>query len=180
MNAPEFDWTQGAVAVVQQAKSSGDLVRLIMDGVSEVESWLVVNRIIPALRERNIKTLHFSVERGADKRAASLIPLADGSAFACNAQGAWFALARDEAAHEVEYIGSRYAPSDRWLAGFKATLDLPDGTETALTPTELARVWAEITGIRLSGFAVGFLDQIEAIGYDMADRVFHTQGRLGL
>lgn len=180
MNTLEFDWTQSASALVQQAKSGSNLVRLIMDGISEVESWLIANRIIPALHQKNVNTLRFSFERGPDKRLASLLPLPDGSAFACNALGSWFALEQDAAAREIQYIGSRYAPSDRWLAGFQAMLGRPDGTEQALTPTELARVWAEITGTRLSGFEVGILDQIETIGYDVADKVFNTQGRLGL
>lgn len=38
----------------------------------------------------------------------------------------------------------------------------------------------ETTGAKLSGFETGFFDHIEAIGYDVADKMFTTQGRLGL
>jgi hypothetical protein len=94
--------------------------------------------------------------------------------------GTWSTLEKHEAAHEIEYIGSRYAPGKRWLADFKATLTLPDGTVSPLTPAEVASIWAEITGSRLRGFEAGALDYVEAIGYDVADKVFNTQGRFGL
>ena len=181
MNTFSFDWPQSAGALVLQAQSGGDLAKLIMAGTSGIESWLIANRILPALQEKGIKRLGFSLEtRHQEKRSASCIPLPDGSAFVCNVLGTWSALEKHEAAHEIEYIGSRYAPGKRWLAGFQATLTLPDGTVSSLTPAEVASIWAEITGSRLHGFDPGMLDYVEAIGYDVADRVFNTQGRLGL
>lgn len=180
MDTLNFDWPISAGTLLQQAKSHSNLARLIMDGINEVESWLIAHRIVPALQEKNLGTVHFHLACGADKRHASLLRLPDGSAFACNVLGTWFALEQGDAAREVQYIGSRYAPGDRWLGGFQATLGQPGGTETALTPTGLARVWAETTGMRLNGFEVGILDHLQAVGYDVADKIFNTQGRLGL
>ena len=181
MNTFSFDWPQSASALVHQAQSGGDLAKLIMAGTVGIGSWLIANRILPALQEKGIKTLSFTLAaRDQKERAAFCVPLPDGSAFVCNVQGTWSALEKHEAAHEIQYIGSRYAPGKRWLAGFQATLTLPDGTVSPLTPAEVASIWAEITGSRLHGFAPGVLDYVEAIGYDVADKVFNTQGRLGL
>ncbi len=176
-----FDWPQSASALVHQAKISSDLARLIMDGISEVESWLIAHQILPMLQERGLKTIHFShAGQGHEKRIASCIPLPDGSAFVCNVRGSWRPFERHEATHEMQYIGSRYAPGKCWQDDFEAVLSLPDGSSSSLSPVELANVWMETTGAKLSGFETGILDHIEAIGYDMADKVFTTQGRLGL
>lgn len=181
MNTFSFDWPQSASGLVRQAQSGGDLAKLIMAGTIGIESWLIAHRILPALHEKGIKTLCFSLaDRDQEKRSASCVPLPDGSAFVCNVLGTWSALEKHEAAHEIEYIGSRYAPGNHWLDGFQATLVLPDGTASPLTPAEVARIWAEITGSTLRGFEAGVLDYVEAIGYDVADKVFNTQGRLGL
>jgi len=181
VNTFVFDWPQSASALINQAQRCGDLAKLIMAGTTGIESWLIANRILPALKEKGIKRLGFSLESSRhEKRTASCIPLPDGSAFICNVLGTWSALEKSEAEHEIEYIGSRYAPGKRWLGNFQATLTLPDGTTSPLTPAEVASIWAEITGSRLHGFDPGVLDYVEAIGYDVADRVFNTQGRLGL
>lgn len=181
MKQISFDWPQSASALVHQAKISSDLARLIMDGVSEVESWLIAHQVLPMLREKGLKTICFS--RSGDRlerRTASCIPLSDGSALVCNVQGLWRPFEPREATHEIQYIGSRYAPGKRWQNDFEATLSLPDGSSSSLSPVELANLWMETTGSKLSGFETGILDHIEAISYDVADKVFTTQGRLGL
>lgn len=176
-----FDWPQTASALVHQAKTGCDLARLIMDGVAEVESWLIAHQILPMLREKGLKTIGFSMlVRRSDRRTAACIPLPDGSAFICNVLGSWMPLDPADAIHEMQYIGSRYAPGQRWHGGFEATLCEPEGPSAALTPVDLARFWMETTGAKLSGFETGFFDHIEAIGYDVADKMFTTQGRLGL
>jgi hypothetical protein len=181
VNTFSFDWPQSASALVHQAQRGGDLAKLIMAGTVGIESWLIANRILPALDEKGVKRLGFSLKAPhQEKRSASCVPLPDGSAFVCNVLGTWSPLEKHEAAHEMEYIGSRYAPGKCWLGGFLATLSLPDGTASPLTPAEVAKLWMEITGSRLRGFEPGVLDYVEAIGYDVADRVFNTQGRLGL
>ena len=168
MQEISFDWPQTASALVHQAKTHCDLARLIMDGVAEVESWLIAHQILPMLRQKGLKTIGFSmVARGHERRTAACIPLPDGSAFICNVL-------------EMQYIGSRYAPGKHWHAGFEATLGELDGRSEPLSPIDLAKIWLEITGEKLTGFETGILDHIEAIGYDVADKVFTTQGRLGL
>lgn len=180
MNTFSFDWPNSASQLVGQAQSGVELAKLIMAGTSAIESWLIAHRILPALHEKGLRTLSFSLDVHREKRAASCIPLPDGSAFICNVLGVWSPLEKNEAAHEIQYIGSRYAPGDHWLTGFGVTLSLPDGTSSPVTPGEVARFWAELTGVRLSGFEVGIFDHLEAIGHGVADKVFTTQGRLGL
>lgn len=181
MKQISFDWPQSASALVHQAKVSSDLARLIMDGISDVESWLIAHQILPVLLEKGMKTIDFSqAGHGHETRAASCIPLPDGSAFICNVLGSWRPLEAAEATHEMQYIGSRYAPGKHWQRGFEARVCRPDGCSNPLSPIEFANIWAETTGSRLSGFETGILDHIEALGYDVADKVFTTQGRLGL
>lgn len=152
-----------------------------MDGISEVESWLIAHQILPMLHEKGMKTICFSLAaRGHEKRTAACIPLPDGSAFVCNVLGSWRPLDALEANHEMQYLGSRYAPGKHWQGGFEATISAPDGSSSSLSPMALAKVWKETTGSRLSGFETGILDHIEALSYDVADKVFTTQGRLGL
>jgi hypothetical protein len=45
---------------------------------------------------------------------------------------------------------------------------------------ELASAWEKATGSLPHGFKEGILDRVEAFGFDIADKLFHTQGRLGL
>ena len=181
MNAFSFDWPQSASTLVYQSKNGVDLAKLIMAGTTAIESWLIAHRILPALQEKGLGKLSFCQDfHQQEKRAAECIPLPDGSAFICNALGLWLPLEKDEAAHEIQYIGSRYAPGDHWAKGFSATLILPDGTSKAVAPTEVAAFWEQATGVGLSGFAAGIFDHIEAIGHDLADKVLTTQGRLGL
>ena len=111
MQEISFDWPQTASALVHQAKTHCDLARLIMDGVAEVESWLIAHQILPMLRQKGLKTIGFSmVARGHERRTAACIPLPDGSAFICNVLGSWMPLEAPEAMHEMQYIGSRYTP----------------------------------------------------------------------
>jgi hypothetical protein len=181
MSTFSFDWPQSASALVYQSKSGVDLAKLIMAGTTAIESWLIAHRILPALHEKGLGTLCFSQNfRHQEKRSAACIPLPDGSAFICNVLGLWSPLEKNDAAHEIQYIGSRYAPGDRWLNGFEVTLNLPDGSSRAVTPAEVATFWTTSTGGHLSGFEAGIFDHIEAIGHDLADKVFTTQGRLGL
>ncbi|AXS80205.1 hypothetical protein [Dechloromonas sp. HYN0024] len=176
-----FDWPQSAGSLVDLAKGGVDLAGLIMGGTTTIESWLIAQRVLPALRDKGLATLCFNLDfHHQEKRSALCLPLPDGSAFICNALGVWSPLKKDEAAHEIQYIGSRYAPGDHWQGCFDACLCLPDGTSHPLTPCDVASFWAELTGERLSGFASGILDHLEAIGHGVVDKVFTTQGRLGL
>jgi hypothetical protein len=181
VNTFSFDWPKSASELVGEANSGVDLAKLIMAGTTAIDSWVIANRILPALHEKGLGTLCFSLNvHRQERRCASCIPLPDGSAFICNVLGVWSPLEKHEAAHEIQYIGSRYAPGDRWSIGFDVTLSLPDGATRPVTPCEVVRFWAELTGVKLSGFEAGIFDRIEAIGHGMADRVFTTQGRLGL
>jgi hypothetical protein len=180
LNTFSFDWPNSASQLVSQSQSGGDVAKLIMAGTTAIESWLIVHRILPALHEKGLGTLCFRLVSHQAQRCASCIPLPDGSAFICNVLGVWSPLEMHEAAHEIQYIGSRYAPGDHWLTGFDATLILADGSNSPLTPCEVASFWTEVTGVRLKGFETGIFDYLEAIGHDVADRVFTTQGRLGL
>jgi hypothetical protein len=176
-----FDWPQSAKALLAQSRNGVDLARLIMDGNTAIDSWLIAHRVLPALCEKGLATLCFSLDfQHQEKRLALCIPLPDGTAFIRNVLGLWSALDAPEAVAEIQYIGSRYAPGDHWLNSFEASLRLADGSCRPLKPGEVARFWAEQTGVRLSGFASGLLDHIEAIGHGVADKVFTTQGRLGL
>lgn len=174
-----FDWPQSASSLLSQAKQEGELVKLILAGNSHLESWLIENRILPALQKKGLQMLRFTLS-GQGKRSASIVPLPDGSAFALSASGWWSALECHEALHEIHHIGARFAPSDRWLDGFEATLQQADNTWRSVTPSEVALFWEAVTGSRPAGFAVGVLDGIEAFGLDMIDKIFVTQGRLGL
>lgn len=180
MNTFSFDWPKSASELVCLAQSGADLTKLIMAGTSAIESWLIANRILPALQEKRLGTLAFSLDAHREKRFASCIPLPDGSAFICNVLGLWLPLESHEAQQEIQYIGSRYAPGDHWLSGFDVTLEWPDGSRQAMTPSGVAAFWKELTGTRLSGFETGIFDHLEAIGHGLADKVFTTQGRLGL
>ncbi len=180
VNTFSFDWPNSARQLVGQAQSGVELAKLIMSGTTAIESWLIAHRILPALQEKGLARLCFSLDAHHEKHAASCIPLPDGSAFICNVLGIWSPLENDEATHELQYIGSRYAPGDHWLRGFEATLNLPDGSSQPVTPGKVASFWADLTGVRLSGFETGIFDQIDAIGHGVADKVFTTQGRLGL
>lgn len=180
MTSQALDWPQGAKALVIQAQHNCNLVKLIMDGVSDVESWLIAHQILPALVVRNLQRLLLRHERGETVVDATLIPLPDGSAFACHASGTWVALDPAEALHEIKYIGFRFAAGNRWLDHFSAKLELPGGVRRPLLPQEVAAVWKEVTGSIPDGFELGLLGEIEAIGYGVFDKMFDTRGRLGL
>jgi hypothetical protein len=180
VNDFSFDWPKSAAELLVQARSGVDLAKLIMAGTTAIDSWLIAHRILPTLHEKGLSTLCFSLLSRREKHCASCIPLPDGSAFVCNVVGLWLPLETQEAAHEIQYIGSRYAPGDHWQGGFDVTLKRADGTDSPLRPGEVATFWAELTGVRLSGFEAGIFDHIEAIGHGVADKVFTTQGRLGL
>jgi hypothetical protein len=180
VNTFTFDWPNSARQLVGQAQSGADLAKLIMAGTSAIESWLIAHRILPALHEKGLKTLSFTRDFHQEKRAASCIPLPDGSAFICNVLGVWSPLDKNEATHEIQYIGSRYAPGDHWLTGFDVTLSLPDGSGSPVTPSQVAGFWSELTGVRPRGFETDIFDHIEAIGHGVAGKVFTTQCRLGL
>lgn len=185
MNNLSLDWPQGASSLLSQARcqcaSDGELVRLILAGTRHLDSWLIENRVLPALREKQLKTLRLHVNLpDHGERSASLVPLPDATAFACSVEGLWCALEATEAKQEIAHIGYRYAPGDRWLAGFQAIVQLADDTVRPVTPSEVARLWQEVTGSRPAGFAVGTLDHAQSLGLDVLDKAFNTQGRLGL
>ncbi|MGE5470978.1 MAG: hypothetical protein ACM3X0_09305 [Bacteroidota bacterium] len=181
MDTLTFDWPQSALSLLAQAKQGGDLARLIMAGTTHIESWLIENRLLPALHDKKLPTLHFTItEDDQPARTATLIPLPDGSAFACSTSGLWSALESHEATHEIQHIGFRFAPGDHWQHGFSATCQSGGDEARAVTPGEVATLWEEATGTRPQGFAAGRLDQMEAFGLGMINLVLHNQGRLGL
>jgi hypothetical protein len=175
------DWPQSANALLDQAKQGGDLVKLIMAGTHHLESWLIENRILPLLQTHQLAILHFeTASQSNDQRSASLVPLPDGTAFVCNTDGLWSALSSQEALLEIEHIGARFAPGDHWLRGFAADVRQADNVATPLLPLDLARLWEQTTGSRPCGFEVGTLDQMEAFGLGVAEKLLHTKSRLGL
>lgn len=176
-----LDWPQSAAALLDQAKRNGDLVKLIMAGTHHLESWLIENRILPLLQAQQIGILRFEAGgQNEHKRSASLVPLPDGTAFACNADGVWSALDKPEALTEIEYIGARFAPGNHWLRGFAANFQHPDNAVVSLPPLDIARLWEQFTGARPAGFEVSKLDQVEAFGRGFAEKLLHTKSRLGL
>lgn len=180
VTAFHFDWPQSATSLLALAKQQTDLVKLIMDGNTHIESWLIEHAILPALGAKQLKTLCFALA-GAEPHTAAMVPLPDGSAFARSTLGTWFALEASEAAHEIQYLGGRFAPGNHWQSGFSASLQPADGAAPQLlTPAEVARQWLESTGLPLTGFEAGILDQVEALGMDLLDKAFNTRGRLGL
>jgi hypothetical protein len=155
------------------------VINLILSGTSNLASWVIENHVLPSIREKGVPQLHFRLQ-SVEQLTASLVPLPDGSAFARNASSIWSTLEPYEAREEVQYIGFRFAPSDRWKSGFAASLQAADGSLSALAPMELASAWEKATGSLPHGFKEGILDRVEAFGFDIADKLFHTQGRLGL
>lgn len=149
--------------VKQESAHNGELLKLILAGSLELDSWLIGHHLLPALREHDFKVFNFSrvPENGAERRV-SLVPFPDSSAFVRDASGNWLALEPHEAISEIEYIGARYAPDNRWFHGFQADITTRDSPQTPITPFELATTWEKITGTRPRGFATGLLDQVEA------------------
>ena len=180
MDAFSFEWPSSASQLVSQAQSGVDLAKLIMAGTSTIVSWIIANRILPAVHKKGLRTLTFSRDVHREIHSASCIPLPDGSAFICNVLGVWSPLEKHEATLEIQYIGSRFAPGDHWVPGFDVKLSLPDGTAGPVSPAKLAHFWTELTGVRLRGFETGIFDHIEAFGQGVANKVFTTQCRLGL
>lgn len=182
---PKLDWPQSAADLLAQAKSasapSGELVKLVMNGVRRLDSWLIENRVLPAVADRGIRFIEFRrEEHGHEQRLAAIVPLPDGSAFACSSAGRWSALDSQEAMAAIEYIGHRYAPGDHWSRDFQATAHAPGEDPAPVTPSRVAELWTEVTGHRPHGFEHGLLDQVEAFGRNVIDRAFNTQGVLGL
>ncbi|SBT10256.1 hypothetical protein ACCAA_920032 [Candidatus Accumulibacter aalborgensis] len=185
MNKLSLDWPQGAASLLSQARqvsaSDGELLRLILAETHNLDSWLIENRILPALREKGFPMLRFTLRiENQEARSAKLLPLPDGSALACTADGLWSAFEVREAVHEIAYIGYRYAPSKHWQDAFQAMLQLANGSERPLTPAEVAGVWREATGGDPAGYASGAIDHLQALASELLDKAFNTQGRLGL
>lgn len=179
------DWPQSAHTLLTRAKqecsASGQLVKLILTGTTHLDSWLIEHWVLPALAEKDVKTLEFSLEvAGGDHRLAAIVPLPDGTAFARSTAGFWFALEQDEARYEIEYIGFRYAPDNRWRDGFETTLRHSESQSVLVSPAEVARLWEEVTGRLPRGFRQGVVDQMQALGLDVISKAFKTQKRLGL
>jgi len=177
---PQLDWPQSASVLLDQAKQGGDLVKLIMAGTHHIESWLIENRVLPLLGTHQLGVMRFEVSHGQEVRTASLAPLPDGTAFACNTDGLWSAMLSEEALLEIQHIGARFAPGDHWQRGFSAHYRQAAGDNAPLTPLALADLWEQTTGKRPSGFAVGRLDEMEAFGLGIAEKLLHTKSRLGL
>ena len=88
MNKLSLDWPQGAASLLSQARqvsaSDGELLRLILAETHNLDSWLIENRILPALREKGFPMLRFTLRiENQEARSAKLLPLPDGSALAC-------------------------------------------------------------------------------------------------
>ena len=181
MNPLPPDWPQSAAALLEQAKQGGDLVKLIMAGTQHIESWLIENRILPLLQPYEPALLRFTISgQLREQRSASLLPLPDGSAFACSTDGLWSALEAADALHEIEHIGSRFAPGDHWLHGFAASVQWAGATAAEIRPMEVAGVWEKITGSKPGGFETSRLDQVEAYSFGVIDKMLHVKNRLGL
>ncbi len=80
MNNLSLDWPQGASSLLSQARcqcaSDGELVRLILAGTHHLDSWLIENRVLPALQEKQLMTLRLHVNLpDHGERSASLVPL---------------------------------------------------------------------------------------------------------
>lgn len=176
---------QGTSSLLAEARrevaDSGELIKLVLAGVHQVDAWLIENRILPLLDRDLARRLVFTLggAPGADK-SVTLIPLPDGSAFARSTSGKWFALDQAEATSAIEHIGFRYAPQDRWQTDFHARLEAPGEAPVPIGPFEVASIWEEIAGARPAGFESGTLDEVEAFGLKLIDMFFDTQGQLGL
>ena len=167
-----------ARALLDQAKRRVDLAGLIMAGTHHLDHWVIENRILPELPAQGI--LRFHNQRNDPPSSASLLPLADGSAFARDAEGFWWPLEPAEASFEIERIGTRFAPGKRWQNGFSAEIEPPGQETRSLLPQEVAAHWQTITGRLPAGFDDGRLDEVEALGVGLAETLLHTRSRLGL
>ncbi len=165
---------------MQGAERQCDLVGLIMQGNADVESWLIAHEILPALASKELQQIELGQTSGNHPRRAILVPLPDGSAFGCNDSGKWMALNPDEAIGEIQYIGFRYASGNRWTDNLEVSLTMPGGVRRVVEPFDVARLWQDATGQKPQGFDEGLLDKIEALGYSVVDKLFNTQGRLGI
>lgn len=185
MNAPLWGQASIAESLLAQAKQeygeSGELLRLILAGTCRIDAWLIEQRIVPTLQQQGVRSLHFTrTSRGEEKRSAALIPLADGSAVACDTSERWSVLAPLDALSVIEHIGFRYAPENAWVRGFDASVQAGDQPPCPFQPFDVATTWQEITGTRPAGFETGALDQLEALSLQFVGRVFNTLGHLGL
>lgn len=179
MNDTCFDWPQSAATLLAQARPRENPVQLLLEGVSNHESWLIERHLLPFVGAQGMPHLAFSV-RDAHPRSAHLVPLPDGSAFGRNGEGEWRVLSAVSALSEIEFIGHRFAPGHQWQRDFVATVSYPDAPEQHLTPDAVADLWAQVTGRRPDGFERGLLDHAEALSRDLVDKLFTTRGQLGL
>ncbi|HPT51184.1 MAG TPA: hypothetical protein PLS67_06525 [Accumulibacter sp.] len=177
------DRTQSAPSLLAKVQSEsakdGELMKRILEGTEHLDSWMIANRILPALPE--IPVIDLSLTPPENERiTATFAPLPDGSAFGRNVKGIWLALTAVAAQGEIEYIGQRYAAGNRWHAGFRATIRRSDSTLFPLAPLDLAKIWEKTTGVQPKGFDIGLLDQAEAYSLNALDTLIDTQGQLGL
>lgn len=185
IEAKSLDWPQSAAALLADAKAAsatrGELVKLVMNGIRRLDSWLIENRILPVLADKDVKILGFSLTTPHhDQLTAAIVPLPDASAFACSASGRWSDLETYEALAAIQYVGSRYALGNHWARDFEATFHTPGGTPAPVTPRELADLWEQTTGARPHGFGAGVIDQVQATCVNAFDRAFNIHGLLGL
>ena len=167
-----------ARSLLDQAKRQVDLAGLIMAGTRHLDHWVIENRLLPELAASGL--LCFHNRRNEPPVSASLLPLADGSAFVRDAEGLWWALDTAEASFEIERIGTRFAPGNRWQNGFSAEFESPGQASRQCAPQEVADYWQTVTGQRPAGFDDGRLDEMEALGVGLAETLLHTRSRLGL
>lgn len=185
MDSESPEQMQSASAMLAQAKqestANGELIRLILAGTRRIDSWLIEQRIVPRLQRENATLVHLTLTTHDKERlTAILLPLPDGAAFARSTTERWSVLERLEALSAIQYIGYRYASEDRWSPEIEAVVQRGDEPPSRATPFEVARIWAEITGLKPAGFESGTLDEMEALGLKLIGRIFNSQGRLGL
>lgn len=161
-----------------QAAERSSLVKLILAGTDNPRSWLIAQEILPTLNDEAVVKLEFRLIR-QQRQSAAIVLLPDGSAFARDVHDVWSALNAAEALEEIQHIGAKFAPGNRWIESFEALLRTPGG-ETLLLPLDLSRFWENFTGCSPQGFEVGTMDSLEAYGLQAVDKLFQKKGRLGL
>ena len=77
MSQPVPDPARNAVALLAQAKRAwaggGEMVRVILAGTSQLDSWLIQNRIVPTLQQQAAQVLHLTLSAAdQERRSVSL------------------------------------------------------------------------------------------------------------